>query len=33
MNVVEWIEDLKKYEITPDEKDVVNLVEDLAKQL
>ena len=33
MNVVDWVEDLKKYEITPDEKDVVHMVEDIAKQL
>lgn len=33
MNIVEWVEDLKKYEITPDEQDVVHMVEDLAKQL
>ena len=33
MNIVEWVEDLKKYEITPDEQDVVYMVEDLSKQL
>ena len=33
MNVVEWVEDLKQYGITPDEKDVVHMVEDIAKQL
>ena len=33
MNVVDWVEDLKKYGITPDEKDVVRMVEDIVKQL
>ena len=33
MNVVDWVEDLKKYEITPDEQDVVHMVEDIVKQL
>ena len=33
MDIVEWVEDLKKYEITPDEKDVVRMVEDIVKQL
>lgn len=33
MNVVEWVEDLKKYGITPDEQDVVHMVEDISKQL
>ena len=33
INFVDWFEDLKKYGITPDEKDVVHMVEDIAKQL
>ena len=33
MYVTKYIEDLKQYGITPDEKDVVHMVEDIAKQL
>ena len=33
MNVVDWVEDLKQYGITPDEQDVVRMVEDIVKQL
>ena len=33
MNVVDWVEDLKKYEITPDEQDVVDIVESIPKNI
>ena len=33
MDIVEWVEDLKKYEITPDEQDVVSMVESIPKNI
>lgn len=33
MDIVEWVEDLKKYEITPDEQDVVDMVESIPKNI
>lgn len=33
MNVLEWVEDLKKYEIAPDEQDVVHMVESIPKNI